>query len=378
MPDYADIWDQYDLAVGALYDVLGPAEAVPIPPVRSTDATGRADLVITASSRLANAAAQGLTAPGTADRERSMLRLVAGAAADLAIANDLIRAQDAGPAFTAREAVAATYPQLMSDLGPILRPGGESAPAVPTRGVAFRPQPEDPKDALAQLRWTATRSFDAIANDVIDVGQMAISGLVALEAAPVKEAAAVAAQEILNKIGDGLGTVLRQAARLLVQAYDKILKALGKDVASDARQQAARWLQMLQSGTVFEKLLEQLYEKQRILRDIETHARKASDALMSDAFSTVLSETRDLAERFQQQRRSIEWVLRGLAFAKDWLFTVEPWGPLAVTAMYVGTLGYTVYAGGDYVDWFRTDRIQPLDRVLGLRDVVRETLKRET
>lgn len=375
MPDYADAWDRYDVAVGALYDVLGPAEAPSFTTVRSADAASRAELVIAMSSRLADAATPGLAASGAAERERSTLRLVAGAAADLAIANDLIRAQGDRPAFAVREAAAAIYPQLMSELGPILRPYGEPGVAVTTRGVPFEPLADDPKEALAQLRWTATRSFDAIADDVVDMGQMALSGLVTLPAAPVKQAAAVAAQELLNKIGDGLGTVLRQAARLLVEAYDKILKALGKDAASDARQQAARWIQMLQTGTLFDKLLQRLYEKQRILEDIEAHARKAGEALMSDAFSTVLSETRDLAERFQQHRSSIEWVLRGLAYARGWLFAIEPWGPLAVTATYVGSLGYVVYAGGDYVDWFRTEQIQPLDRVPGLRDVVRETLK---
>lgn len=376
MPDYADVWDQYDLAISALYDLLEPDTVVARPTIRSADVSSRVESVITASSRLTEAAAAGITAPVARDRERSTLRLVAGAAADLAVANDLIRAQGDGPAFAVREATAAMYPQLISELGPILRPGEEAAATVTTRGVSFRPSPSDPKDALAQLRWTATRSFDAIADDVVDVGQMAISGLLALQAAPVKQAAAVAAQELLNKIGDGLGAVLRQAARLLVAAYDKILQALGKDAASDARQQAARWIQMLQTGTLLNKLLERLYEKQRILEDIEVHARQAEEALMSDAFSTVLSETRNLAERFRQHRSSIEWLLRGLAYAKDWLFTVEPWGPLAVTAMYVGSLGYVVYAGGDYVDWFRTEEIKPLDRVPGLRGVVQETLTR--
>jgi len=375
MPDYADAWDRYDVAVGALYDMLGPAEVPSFGPVRSADTASRAELVITTSSRLADAATPGLAAPSAAERERSTLRLVAGAAADLAIANDLIRAERDRPAFAVREATPAIYPQLMSELGPLLRPGAEAGATITTRGVSFKPLPDDPKDALAQLRWTATRSFDAIAGDVVDMGQMALSGLVALQAAPVKQAAAVAAQELLNKIGDGLGTVLRQAARLLVEAYDKILKALGKDAASDARQQAARWIQMLQAGTLFEKLLQRLYEKQRILEDIEAHARKAEEALMSEAFSTVLNETRDLAERFQQHRSSMEWILRGLAFAKDWLFTIEPWGPLAVTATYVAGLGYVVYAGGDYVDWFRTEQTQPLERVPGLREVVRETLK---
>lgn len=372
MPDYADVWDQYNLAVSALYDVLKPAETVSLPTVRSADVSRRADLVITTSSRLADIAAQNLTAPSAVDRERSTLRLVAGAAADLAIAGDLLRTQSEEPAPTIREP-AVTYPRLISDLGPLFRPENGLTPPT-TRSAAVKPPLEDPETALTQLNSTATRSFDAIVSDVIEVGQMATGGLATLSTPQLQNAVAVAAQEILDMISDEVGAILRQVARLLIQAYDKILKALGKDAASQARQQAARWLQMLQSGTTLNKLLERLYEKQRILEDIETHARQATDALISDAFSTALNETRALAERFQRQRQSVEWTLRGLAFLRDRLLTIEPWGPLAVTAVYVSTLGYTVYAGGDYVDWFRTEQIQPLNRVSGLRDVVRETL----
>ncbi|MBS1253113.1 MAG: hypothetical protein MAG451_02159 [Anaerolineales bacterium] len=375
MPDYADVWDQYDLAVSALYDAMGPAEALSIPTVRSLDVTNHADLVITTSGRLAEAAAQDLTARSAAGRERSTLRLVAGAAADIAIANDLMQAQGEGPAPALREAAAATYPQLMSDLGPILRLENGVAPEIATRGADFKPRGEDAADALTQLRRNAERSFDDIADDVIDVGQTAISGLLALEVAPVRQAAAVAAQELLRQLSEGLGSIMRQATRLVVMAYDKILTALGKDAAAEARQQAARWIEMLESGTLFAKLLHNLYDKQRVLADIEAHAKRETQALMSEVFSEVLAETRDVAERFRQHRRSVEWVLRGLAFTKDWLFTIQPWGPLAVTAVYVGSLGYVVYAGGDYVDWFHAEQLQPLNRVPGLREVVRETLK---
>jgi hypothetical protein len=372
MPDYADIWDQHDLAVSALYDVIGPAKSLSTPIVRSADISSRADLVITTSSRLADAAAQNLTAPSAADRERSALRLVAGAAADIAIANDLLQVQAKEPTIVVRKATPA-YPDLLADLGPILRPGNELTLPT-TRSTSPRLQVEDADEALTQLKLTVTRSFDVIVGDVAEVGQMTISGLIALPIDQVQNAAAVAAQEILNLIADDVGAIVRRAAKLLIQAYDKILKALGQEAASKARQQATQWILMLQTGSVLDGLLERLYEKQRILDDIETHARQVPDALLSDALSTALKEAHAVSERFQQHRRSLEWVLRGLAFLKASLLAIEPWGPLAVTAMYVGTLGYAVYAGGDYVDWFRTDQIEPLNRIPGLRDVVRHTL----
>lgn len=374
MPDYPDVWDRYDLAVSGLYDVLGPREAVAVPTVRSPELANRADLVVTASSRLADAAEQGLTAPTVAERELSMLRLVAGAAADLAIAGDLLRTQD-GKTMAVRTG-APTLPRLLSDLDDVLRPGATMELPLVTRRAAG-PFPRTVDEAVAQLASTAQRSYDAIASDVIGLSKMTLSGLITVPIAQVHEAAAVASSEIISALDDQISAVMRRVAQLLVQAYDKILRTFGRDLASKTRRQAAQWIQTLQSGTMLNQWLDQLYQKPRILHDIEAHAESIAGVLLSPALETALQEARGLAERFQRQHRTLEWLLRGLNFVKERLVDFQPWGPLGVIGIYVGTLGYTVYAGGDYVDWFRTERIQPLNRVPGLRTVVRQALKSE-
>lgn len=372
MPDYADIWNRYDLAVSALYDEIGPAEERTRDIVRSPDVINRADLVITTSEQLTRTAALDLTAPRALDRERSMLRLVAGAATDLAVASDLLRTEGGEPTITTRGARDVTYSRVMSELGPILQPGDGFGVSVVTRAAA--PAPETVEEALTQLTTTAGHSFDAISGDVRQLGQMVISNVVSLPAARIHEAAAVATSEIVNLMGGQISGVLSRIAQLMIRAYEKILAALGQDLASQARKQAAEWVETLQSGEALNQLLGQLYEKQRILAEIEAQGKQAEDTLLSDAFPAALEETRALTERFQKQRQSVEWVLRGLNFVRNRLLQIQPWGPLAVAATYMTTLGYVVYAGGDYVDWFRTDQIQPLNRVPGLRAVVRETL----
>ena len=372
MSDYTDVWNEHDLAGAALYEAIGSAEAEPSPTVRSLGVTDRAGSVVTTSSRLAEAAAEGLTARSRADRERSTLRLVAGAAADLAIAGDLLRSEEE-TGVGVRAAVGPTYSQLMSDLGPILEPGDELGLAPITRS-AVAPVPESVDEAIAQLTSTATHSFDTIAGHVIALSKLVMNGLITVPVAQIHEAAAIAATEILNMLEEQIGAVIRRATQLLVQAYDKILKAIGQDLASQARQQAAQWIERLKSGNTIEQLLEQLYERQRILEDVEARAKQADGILLSDTFSAALSETQSLAEHFERQSQSLEWVLRGLNFVKERLLQLQPWGPLAVTAVYVGTVGYAVYAGGDYVDWFRTEQIEPLNRIPGLRGVVRDTL----
>jgi hypothetical protein len=66
--------------------------------------------------------------------------------------------------------------------------------------------------------------------------------------------------------------------------------------------------------------------------------------------------------------------MRVMAFAKTPLMATPPWGTLAVYAFYVVILGYAVYSGGDYLDWYRTGDTAWLDRVKGIRTVVRASL----
>lgn len=374
MFDYADAWDQYDLAVNALYDALGIPAASRGPVSPPTDVTQPAYLAIAKSGQLATAAAQGLTAPTTATRGRSMLRLIAAAAADLAIANDLAFAQpdQLGPVL--RRAPNTMYHEVMAELGPILQPGAVDTRDIVTRRPSIAPRQLGPEEALTQLRQTASRTFDAISDDVVAVGRLALGGLFALQAAPVTRAAAIVVQEIISLLSGELSPTIRHAARFVLQAYDKMLQALGRDAASQARVQAAQWIASLESANHLGTLLERLYEKPRILADIEAYAGQRVQVLSPQALRGLLGDTRNLASRFQRHRQILDWIVRGLAFTEDWLFTIEPAGPLAVTALYVSTVGYVVYVGGDYVDWFRTDQIQPLNHVSGLRHTVRTAL----
>lgn len=371
MPDYRDVWSQHTSAVNNLYANLGqirPAAA------EMPDVDRDAERVIATSRELAQAAGAQLSAPNAADRETAMLRLVAAAATDLAIANDLLRAEG-GETVTLR-GIRPTYARAMADLGPILEPGSVPQTAAAIRDATPTPTPAPaPVDPVTRLKTTARLAYESIIGDVTNLGTMTLSGLLTLPVAELNKAISLTASELLKLLSADLSRAVRRVAEFVVEAYDKLLTALGRDLASKARQQTARWIRTLQSGTMFDQLLGQLYEKERILADIERHGRQVGDVAAQRVLNSVLSDTRMVAERFQRQHRSLEWVLRGLNFGRDRLLVIQPWGPLAVTGLYVTAFTYTVYAGGDYVDWFRVEGVEPLDRVPGLRDVVREGLQ---
>ncbi|HUW11729.1 MAG TPA: hypothetical protein VM537_18505, partial [Anaerolineae bacterium] len=65
---------------------------------------------------------------------------------------------------------------------------------------------------------------------------------------------------------------------------------------------------------------------------------------------------------------------RGLTLSRVWALGIQPWGPLALTAAHLALIGYIVYLGGDYVDWFRSGSSGRLRLVHGVRTEVRQTL----
>ena len=62
-------------------------------------------------------------------------------------------------------------------------------------------------------------------------------------------------------------------------------------------------------------------------------------------------------------------------WVSPWVIGLLPWGPPLLTGAYLGTVGYTVCAGGDYVDWYRTGDEGLLNFVPGVRSVVHGALK---
>jgi len=74
----------------------------------------------------------------------------------------------------------------------------------------------------------------------------------------------------------------------------------------------------------------------------------------------------------RKQKEVIALLLAALSTATPWIMSLQPWGPVGLAAGYTLAIGYVVYAGGDYVDWFWTG--ERLNLVPGVRTVVRQSL----
>ncbi|RME49693.1 MAG: hypothetical protein D6791_00100 [Chloroflexi bacterium] len=376
--DYQTVWTAYQDAVANLYarPVAAMAERGEGDIARVTDLADRAQAVVDSSAALGQAAAQGLAAADAGQRELAELQLLAAAAYDLAIANDLVRlAEDGVPDDVVERGP--TLPAAMSELQAIL----SASPEAGIQGLmeaelaAERTAgPSDPQAAKEALREAVAGALTDIRDDAASAGQAALVGLLEIPAPPIRNAATVVVHELLTKLSEGVSVLLRKAANLVVQAIDKILTAMGKEAQDEARKKAAEWIEELKAGTLFSALLDKLYQPERIQEEVQKQLDQAPDSLGADAFNTASQQVAELATKFRKQKETITWLTRGLAWARAWLIGIDPWGPLALTTAYVAAIGYIVYAGGDYIDWFRTGASERLNFVPGVRTVVKQAL----
>jgi hypothetical protein len=232
--------------------------------------------------------------------------------------------------------------------------------------------PADLQVAKRNLRKAAEGAVTDVRDDVVNVVQTALNGLTAgALLAPVQQAANIALNQLMVMVSEAASFLLRRAAGLVVQDIDKVLIAPGK--AQDAaRKQAARSIQDLQKDSVFANLLDRLCDMGRIQEAVNQEIDNGPETLGPDPFNTASMRVTQLATKFRKQKQVVALLLRGLAFAtRAWLLPSTPDGPLALATGYVSAVGYVVYAGGDYGNWFRIYDSERLDFVPGVRSVRR-------
>jgi hypothetical protein len=373
--NYLESSKKYQESIAALYGgtVTSMAERGEGNINAAPDLADRAQAVIDRSQELGQAAAANLEASDPDQRELAQLQLLAAAAIDLHVANDLVQLAEDVPSDVAERG--ATLPGAITELRAILDVDPNAGMSSLMIGAIERAaSPSDPEEARQALRDAVEAALIDIRDGAASIGQATLNNLFKLPTAAIEAAAKVAIDDVMAKLKENVVKLVNKAVSLIALAVDKILEALGKDVQDEARQKAAEWLKDLQEGTLFATLLDKLYEPERIRKDIDEQITAVPNGSDAARFNTASQQIGELAQRFNKQTKTITLLLSGLAYVTPWIMGVEPWGPLALTAGYSTLIGYIVYAGGDHADWFRTGSSGRLNFVPGVRTVVRQSL----
>jgi hypothetical protein len=297
------------------------------------------------------------------------MQLLAAAAIDLHLASDLARKSEEAPGLEITER-SAELPGAISELNDILNAEPGDGVGALIGGMVERGGPASPSAARQALKDAVELALEDIKDDAAAVGQATFSNLMQLPAPQIKDAANIVLAEVMAKLGEGVSKLLSKAVQLVTQAIDKLLAAIGKDTEDEARKQVAEWIEDLQKGTLFEALVERMYENERIFDELDERLNQVPGDIPAESFNQAKEKVDELVAAFRKQKKSIEWLLHGLAWARPWIMGLTPWGPVGLTAGYVLTIGYIVYSGGDYIDWYRTGDKALLDRVSGVRSTV--------
>lgn len=370
--------NDYRNAIAAYQEAIADLYAVPVNALRERGAEDiaempdldvKADTAIARSKELSAAAEANMATEDISQRQLTQMQLLAAAAIDLHLASDLARKSEEAPGLEIRER-SAELPGAISELNDILNAEPDKGVGILIEGLVERGGPATPAAARQALKDAVELALEDIKDDAASVGQATFSNLMQLPAPQVKDAANIVLAEVMNKLGEGVSKLLAKAVQLVTQAIDKLLAAIGKDTEDAARKQAAEWIEDLQKGTLFEALVERLYEIDRIFDELDEHLDQVPGDVPADTFNQAKEKVDELVAAFRKQKKSIEWLLHGLAWARPWIMGLTPWGPVGLTAGYVLTIGYIVYSGGDYIDWHRTGDKAWLDRVPGVRSTV--------
>jgi hypothetical protein len=306
-------------------------------------------------------------------RELASLKLLAAAASDLSVAGDMLEMADEEPGAQAersgRGAVAAST-DLRSVLDAPMEAGITGLLDVERGGL-----PADMAGARAALNAAIAELLRSVPDNAASTSQTAAVELGSIGFGPVKSAASLAVDAILDKLPPDITPLSRRASQVAVEAVKKIRSALGQDNEQAIRGQAAEWAEQIERDRGFvSTLLDMLYQTERIGQDTADLIAKAPGTLQPAAFNQATEKLNVLQATSDKTSKTLNALLKVMAFVKVPLLAAAPWGTLAITTAYLGVLGYTIYSNGDILDWHRMGEVKWLDRVEGLRTTVKKSL----
>ncbi len=358
----------------------------------------RAQKLADTSRRVGELTAGYLESDDAQQREAAELKLLAQANAEIQVARALLETTvEEGRARsrsrTTRASRAAGIQRSLDQLADVLEKPPESGvqPFLRTRTRRAATRPTDPEAAKVRLQENVESALKSITREAGDVGGRAARDLLLMDAAALLQGISLIskdAAQLLDKAVAGLSAVLRRLGesglRLLLQAYEWVLRLIGRDAEQQARKQVASWLDELKQDKkefgegegLFDKLVKRMYSPDAIASEVTKWIAQSNAEL--DKVNDAADKVESLGNKYHAKMEQAEKILNVMALAKGPLASM-PQARVIAAAITLTVLGYVVYAGYDHVDSGRVSfnerfRINIPDRVEGVRETVQKSL----
>jgi hypothetical protein len=303
-------------------------------------------------------------------RDIAGLKLLAAAAYDLALAEDFVTTGQAEGREVERSASAVfASPDLKAILDAPLDATAMKGLAIVER-AAF---PTKPGPARGKLRDAVEQFVKDIVEKSAGSSTAAVTGALNFGLGPLQMGLSAVTQEILAKVPQGVSAFVRYAARLAQEAVRKLWEAFGQSEQQEIKSKTQSWFNdLLEKKDYAASLLDNLYQSARLKEEVVAMIDNTKVADVGP-FKKAVDALDDLSARYANIMKTLGWLMRAVGWTKTPLLGVTPWGPLAAYGIFGGVLGYSIYAGGDYLDSPRFDN-KWLDHVIGLRAIIRSQM----
>jgi hypothetical protein len=342
-----------------------------------SDRIAEGERTLAASQALENAAAEDLGAGDGDVREAAALKLAAGAALDLALANDLLRATPEGTAALGVDEDGSEWDCTYSELRPFLEVSSSlgarsAAPASmpPSEAAALE---EREGDSASLLSKAAKEAIAGITQDASAIASHAIDGLTGIPVDAVLSAFGTSADKLLGFVHERISRAVRLALRFVAKAASKLLRVLGPHEPA-----ARKWLLEKLGGVTRDKLVGFVVgaalEVERLHTDVDGMIDAAAQAADPSRVRSGIEELDGLSARFGRHELVVKVLAKVLGKVQGFLIGLASWAAAAVAGVFVLMLAYGIWVAGDFLDWYRTKQDGRLDFVAGVRSIVQLTL----
>jgi hypothetical protein len=200
------------------------------------------------------------------------------------------------------------------------------------------------------------------AEDIIKEGAKGLGGL------GIDAALKAAAANVFTEIPEKVRIWWRWAVKMFKRGVEKLKKLFGK-LFDKALESVRKWIK--EHG--MDALLDAIYGTRKLKPGLTKLVQDAPD---DTDFKAIGKAVEQVVGKWESQKRVLVLVLKGLALVQGVILSLTGGaGKPIMAAAFALAIAYAVYAGGDYIDWHRTEDDGFLDFVKGIRQTVEDGVR---